>query len=177
MIVDTCIGNDKERGIPTWSNLQTGFLTDLEEAGWKRESVDFVLCTHLHVDHVGWNTMLVDGKWEPTFPNAKYIFGRNEFEFWTAEEEERKAAAKQAAAEGKPPALLGEDPIMVDSVFPVVEAGLHMLVDDHAIIIDEGEEAKIFFEPTHGHTPGHISVNLVSKGETALITGDCMYVV
>ncbi|MEJ2090023.1 MAG: MBL fold metallo-hydrolase, partial [Gammaproteobacteria bacterium] len=73
IVVDTCIGNDKQRSIPTWTNLQTSFLEDLEEAGYPRDTVDTVLCTHLHVDHVGWNTMLVNGEWVPTFPNARYL--------------------------------------------------------------------------------------------------------
>ena len=73
IVVDTCIGNDKQRSIPNWTNLQTSFLADLEAAGYPRETIDTVLCTHLHVDHVGWNTMLVDGEWVPTFPNARHF--------------------------------------------------------------------------------------------------------
>src|ERR1700759_574151 len=86
IIVDTCIGNDKQRDIPTWSGLQTNFLADLAAAGFARESIDVVLCTHLHVDHVGWNTMLVDGKWVPTFPNARYLLNRTEFDYWRSGE-------------------------------------------------------------------------------------------
>jgi hypothetical protein len=82
MLVDTCIGNDKQRSIPNWTNLQLPFLEDLEKAGYKQEDIDTVMCTHLHVDHVGWNTMLVDGKWIPTFPNARYLMGRKEYEYW-----------------------------------------------------------------------------------------------
>ena len=79
ILVDTCLGNDKQgRRIPTWNNLQGPFLADLAAAGFPRESIDTVLCTHLHVDHVGWNTMLVDGKWLPTFPRARYLMGRVE---------------------------------------------------------------------------------------------------
>ena len=73
IMVDTCVGNDKERAMEVMANLQTTFLKDLEGAGFARESFDVVLCTHLHVDHVGWNTMLVDGQWGPTFPNARYL--------------------------------------------------------------------------------------------------------
>ncbi|MBL8554890.1 MAG: MBL fold metallo-hydrolase, partial [Phenylobacterium sp.] len=87
IIVDTCIGNDKTREMGPWSHLQTTFLTDLEAAGFTRDSIDTVLCTHLHVDHVGWNTMLVDGRWVPTFPNARYLIGRTEYAHWKAEEE------------------------------------------------------------------------------------------
>ena len=85
IIVDTCLGNDKEnRRIPTWNNLQTSFLADLAAAGYPRETIDTVVCTHLHVDHVGWNTMLVDGRWVPTFPKARYLMGRVEFAHWTS---------------------------------------------------------------------------------------------
>ena len=80
IIVDTCIGNDKERSIPNWSNLQTNFLKDMENIGYPVESIDTVLCTHLHVDHVGWNTRLVNGEWVPTFEHARYLSGEDE---WT----------------------------------------------------------------------------------------------
>src|SRR6478735_3481486 len=83
IVVDTCLGNDKQgRRIPTWNNLQGPFLADLAAAGYPRESIDTVLCTHLHVDHVGWNTMLVDGAWVPTFPRARYLMGRTEYDYW-----------------------------------------------------------------------------------------------
>ena len=87
IIVDTCIGNEKQRSNPAWANLQTPFLKDLEAAGVTRDKVDRVICTHLHVDHVGWNTMLKDGKWVPTFPNARYVFPGEEWAFWKHENE------------------------------------------------------------------------------------------
>ena len=94
IIVDTCLGNDKEnRRIPTWNKLQTSFLADLAAAGYPRETIDTVICTHLHVDHVGWNTMLVDGRWVPTFPNARYLMGRVEFAHWTSQHEREDMAA------------------------------------------------------------------------------------
>jgi glyoxylase-like metal-dependent hydrolase (beta-lactamase superfamily II) len=83
MVVDTCIGNNKRRAFPGWNMLQLPFLADLENAGFARDSIDRVLCTHLHVDHIGWNTMLVDGKWTPTFPRARYLIGRKEWEHWS----------------------------------------------------------------------------------------------
>ena len=152
IVVDTCIGNDKDRGIPAWSNLQTSFLTDFEAAGFARESIDTVLCTHLHVDHVGWNTMLVDGKWVPTFPKARYLLGRAEFDYW-----------KEGGSAG-----MGTDHrVFEDSVQPVFDAGLVDLVDtDHQVC----EEVSL--TPTLGHTPGHVSIRISSKGEEALITGD-----
>ena len=82
LVVDTCIGNDKPRHMLGGNSLQTSFLEHLATAGWSRESVDLVVCTHLHVDHVGWNTQLVDGKYVPTFPNASYLMGKQDLEFW-----------------------------------------------------------------------------------------------
>jgi glyoxylase-like metal-dependent hydrolase (beta-lactamase superfamily II) len=151
IMVDTCIGNDKERNIPAWSGLQTSFLADLEAAGYPRESIDTVLCTHLHVDHVGWNTMLVDGQWIPTFPNARYLLGRTEFDYW------------RAGGEG-----MGTDQrVFIDSVQPVFDAGLVDLVETDHQVSDE-----VSLTPTLGHTPGHVSIRISSKGEQALITGD-----
>jgi len=155
LIVDTCIGNDKQRDIPTWSNLQTSFLADLEAAGFPRESIDVVLCTHLHVDHVGWNTMLVDGAWKPTFPNARYLIGRQEFDYWRGEDEGREDLARSP---------------FHDSVKPVFDAGLVALVETDHRVTDE-----VSLEPTLGHTPGHVSVRIRSQGEEALITGDFLH--
>ena len=154
IVVDTCIGNDKPRHIQPWSHLQTSFLKDFEAAGFSRESIDVVLCTHLHIDHVGWNTMLVDGKWEPTFPNARYLMGRAEFDYW-------KAAPDSPAAEAA---------VFADSVQPVWDAGLVDLVaSDHQVC----EEVSLV--PTPGHTIDHVSVRITSKGEEAVITGDFVH--
>ena len=154
ILVDTCLGNDKEgRRIPTWNNLQGPFLSDLAAAGYSRESIDTVLCTHLHVDHVGWNTMLVDGKWVPTFPQARYLMGRVEYAHWQEQDERDDMAA-----------------IFADSVKPVDDAGLVDLVETDHRVSDE-----ISLVPTTGHTPGHVSVLIRSQGEEALITGDFMH--
>jgi glyoxylase-like metal-dependent hydrolase (beta-lactamase superfamily II) len=151
LIVDTCLGNDKkDRRVPTWNDRQGRFLADLAEAGFPREKIDTVLCTHLHVDHVGWNTMLVEGQWRPTFSKARYLFGRVEFEHWRA----------QTANEH----ML---PVFADSVAPIVEAGLHELVE-----VDQRLTPEISLVPTQGHSPGHVSVKISSRGEEALITGD-----
>jgi glyoxylase-like metal-dependent hydrolase (beta-lactamase superfamily II) len=147
-------GNGKEnRSIPHWNNLQTRFLSDMAEAGYPRESIDTVLCTHLHVDHVGWNTMKVDGKWVPTFPQARYLMGRLEYQHWSTNttREDMKF-------------------VLADSVTPVLEAGLADLVETDHRICDE-----ISLTPTVGHTPGHVSVRISSRGEEALITGDFMH--
>jgi glyoxylase-like metal-dependent hydrolase (beta-lactamase superfamily II) len=160
IVVDTCIGNDKQRDIPTWSGLQTNFLADLAAAGYPRESMDVVLCTHLHVDHVGWNTMLVDNQWVPTFPNARYLLARSEFDYWRTEEE---AEATDGGAD------LSRSPFH-DSVRPVWEAGLVDLVEtDHRVC------PEVTLEPTLGHTPGHVSVRIRSGGKDALITGDFIH--
>ena len=83
IVVDTGLGNDKEgRNVPTWNNRTTPFLETMTAAGFPPDSIDTVLCTHLHVDHVGWNTKLSGGKWVPTFANARYVFGKTEYEHW-----------------------------------------------------------------------------------------------
>lgn len=153
IMVDTCIGNDKERSIPTWTNLQLPFLEDLGKAGYKREDIDTVLCTHLHVDHVGWNTMLVDGEWKPTFNHARYLIARSEYEYWDQQQGEGMNLN-----------------VMDDSVRPVFEAGLVDLVDMDHQVCDE-----VRLEPTPGHTPGHVSIRIASEGKQALITGDSFH--
>ena len=154
IIVDTCLGNDKEnRRIPTWNKLQTSFLADLAAAGYARVTIDTVVCTHLHIDHVGWNTMLVDGRWIPTFPNARYLIGRIEYAHWTGQSEREDMTA-----------------VLADSVAPIRDAGLVDPVETDHRICDE-----ITLVPTIGHTPGHVSVRIASAGETALITGDFMH--
>jgi glyoxylase-like metal-dependent hydrolase (beta-lactamase superfamily II) len=149
LVVDTCIGNDRPRSITGGQPLATGFLKSLGEAGWTREGVDTVVCTHLHVDHVGWNTMLEDGRWVPTFPKARYLIGRKEHAHWSAEGD---AEAQQ---------------ILADSVQPIFDAGLVDLVEmDHRL----SDEVRLV--PTPGHTPGHVSVMIESEGQRAMITGD-----
>lgn len=152
IVVDTCIGNDKERAIPDWQQRNGTFLNDLAARGAPRESIDFVLCTHLHVDHVGWNTMLDKGRWVPTFPNARYLIGKDEWACWKSEESPFVAEAKQ------------------DSIVPVLESGLADLVEtDHRLTPD------VRLIPTPGHTPGHVSVLIESRGERAVITGDLFH--
>ena len=152
IVVDTCVGNDKPRELKSWNMRQGRFLEDLAEAGFARERVDTVVCTHLHVDHVGWNTMLKDGNWTPTFPNARYLFGKTEWEHWENEAEGPDRAVRN------------------DSVRPILDAGLAELV-----AMDHRLTSEVFLEPTPGHTPGHVSVRVSSKGEEAVITGDLMH--
>jgi glyoxylase-like metal-dependent hydrolase (beta-lactamase superfamily II) len=151
IVVDTGLGNNKQgRTVPTWNNRQGPFLDTMREAGFPPDSIDTVLCTHLHVDHVGWNTELVDGRWVPTFANARYVFGRGEYEHWRDYSDEPEKAA-----------------VFKDSVQPIAEAGKADLVADDARLCDE-----ITLIPTPGHSPGHMSIHIQSDGEDALLTGD-----
>ncbi len=155
ILVDACVGNDKDRpGRPNWHRQSFPWMANLNAAGYRPEDIDIVMCTHLHIDHVGWNTQLKDGRWVPTFPNARYVFSKTEYDHWQT--------------------MLGKsevgDNVFNDSVLPVVEAGRADLVrDDHEI--DHG----IVLEPTPGHTPGHVALNLASEGDRALFTGDLFH--
>jgi glyoxylase-like metal-dependent hydrolase (beta-lactamase superfamily II) len=154
ILVDTCVGDHKSRPHrPFWhmQKLNT-FLPRLAAAGVSPEEVDYVMCTHLHGDHVGWNTQLRNGRWVPTFPNAKYIFAKKEWESW----EQLHARDPQ--------------PQLIDSVLPVMEAGQAQLVDNDFALDDE-----VWLEPTPGHTKGHVSIRLASNGAQAVITGDCIH--
>lgn len=152
IIIDTCVGNDRVLpGYDAMSSLGTPFLSDLEHAGYPPDAVDVVLCTHLHFDHVGWNTRLIEGQWLPTFPNARYLFGRVDYE---------------RCASGNTGAALSFD----EAVRRVYDAGLADLVEtDHRIT------EEVWLEPTPGHTLGHVSVRISSRGEDAVITGDVLH--
>jgi glyoxylase-like metal-dependent hydrolase (beta-lactamase superfamily II) len=151
IVVDTGLGNDKQgRNVPTWNDRKGPFLETLTAAGFAPDSIDTVLCTHLHVDHVGWNTKLSGGKWVPTFANARYLFGKTEYEYWRDHREEADKVA-----------------VFNDSVRPIVDAGKADLVASDHRLTDE-----IALIPTPGHSPGHMSVLIASDGETGLLTGD-----
>jgi glyoxylase-like metal-dependent hydrolase (beta-lactamase superfamily II) len=151
IVVDTGLGNDKEgRSVPTWNNRQTPFLETMTKAGFPPDSIDTVLCTHLHVDHVGWNTKLAAGQWVPTFAHARYLFGKFEYEHWRDHSDEPDKRA-----------------VFNDSVKPVVDAGKADLVGSDFRLCDE-----ISLIPTPGHSPGHMSVHIKSDGEEGLLTGD-----
>jgi glyoxylase-like metal-dependent hydrolase (beta-lactamase superfamily II) len=150
IVVDTGLGNDKQgRTVPTWNNRNDPFLEKLTLAGFHPDSIDTVLCTHLHVDHVGWNTRLVGGKWVPTFANARYVFGKTEYEYW------RDHSADPDVA------------VFNDSVKPIMDAGKAELIASDAKLTDE-----ISMIPTPGHSPGHMSIHIRSDGEEGLLTGD-----
>lgn len=151
IVVDTGLGNDKEgRNVPTWNNRTTPFLEIMTAAGFPPDSIDTVLCTHLHVDHVGWNTRLEGGRWVPAFEKARYVFGKTEYEYWREHSEEPDKAA-----------------VFHDSVKPIMDAGRADLVASDARICDE-----ISLIPTQGHSPGHMSVHIHSAGEEGLLSGD-----
>lgn len=153
LVVDTCVGNDKPRRLTGRIPLSTPFMQLFAEAGTRCEDVQAVICTHLHVDHVGWNTRREGERWVPTFPRARYLIGRAEYAHWrgdSANEEQQQ--------------------ILGDSVQPIFDAGLVDLVEmDHRV------SPEISLQPTPGHTPGHVSVLIESQGERALITGDVLH--
>ena len=153
IVVDTCIGNDKDRlPMKAWHMRQSPFLEDLAEAGFPVERVDTVLCTHLHVDHVGWNTRLEGDRWVPTFPNARTWVTRPEWEHWSQEDDAHTRT------------------VLGDSVQPIFDLGLVDLVD-----VDAEVAEGVRFESTPGHTPGHVAVRISSRGEEAVITGDLVH--
>lgn len=152
ILVDTCGGNDKIRpGFPGFHLQQHDFVERLVAAGFPPEEVTAVVCTHLHIDHVGWNTQLVGDDWKPTFPNARYLFGEREWAHWSVE-----------------PQIYGD--VVGDSVRPVIEAGRAELVPSDLRIND-----LLWLEPTPGHTPGHHSLRISSGGDDAVITGDLIH--
>jgi glyoxylase-like metal-dependent hydrolase (beta-lactamase superfamily II) len=153
IIVDTCSGNGKKLPLfEEWNDLNTPFLENMTALGFNPDAIDRVLCTHLHFDHVGWNTKKVGNEWIPTFPNARYLFGATEWAFWKDEEDHFDTGCREQA------------------VLPILDAGLADLVESNHTINDE-----ISLIPTPGHTPGHVSIHITSKGEQAIITGDMFH--
>ena len=157
ILIDTCAGNQKNRPhSPLFHMKDTPYLERLKAAGVNPEEIDFVMCTHLHIDHVGWNTRLENGRWVPTFPNANYVFSKTERDFWDP---------------ATNPALDEEARLIFeDSVHPVIAAGQDRLVGDGDRI---GDNLSIDAAP--GHTPGSIAIALNSGGEHGLFTGDVMH--
>jgi glyoxylase-like metal-dependent hydrolase (beta-lactamase superfamily II) len=153
ILVDSCIGNDKPRSLPQWNmKADDSYVRALATAGFSVDDIDFVMCTHLHTDHVGWNTRLEDGRWTPTFPNARYVFGKAEFDYWTEQH-------------AKTPA-----PAFGDSVLPIVEANKAEIVrNDYTI----GDHARIL--PTPGHTPGHVAFTFGRGKDDAVFSGDLIH--
>ncbi|WP_316190798.1 MBL fold metallo-hydrolase [Bradyrhizobium sp. SZCCHNS2096] len=157
ILVDTCCGNAKQRpGSPHFHGLDTRYLDRLRAAGVPPEDIDYVLCTHLHVDHVGWNTRLLDGRWVPTFPNAKYVFSREELDFWDPARNPH----------------LPEEPrdVFTDSVLPVIAAKQERVV---AMTDQLGD--NLLIEPAPGHSPGQIILRLLHGQEEGLFSGDVLH--
>lgn len=159
VLIDTCVGNGKDRpSTRAWNRLDTDFLDRLRGLGVAPDAVDYVLCTHLHVDHAGWNTRLLDGRWVPTFPNARYLFHETEFEHW-----ERNG---DYVLEGPG----ASDGFYEDSVLPVVEAKQAVFVaDGHAI------DDWLTVEAWPGHSPGHVCLRLKAGGREAVFAGDLLH--
>ncbi|MCA6091067.1 MBL fold metallo-hydrolase [Streptomyces sp. SCA3-4] len=159
VLVDTGIGNHKPRANPAWNHLDTDYLRRLTDAGFPPESVDLVVLTHLHTDHVGWNTRRADdGSWTPTFPNARYVTSRTEWDYWAGMAEHMDDGRRQ---------------MFLDSVHPVHDAGLLDLIDVRHEPTDIAPGLRLL--PTPGHTPGQVAVELRSAGQAAVITGDCVH--
>ena len=158
ILVDTCVGNHKPRPTrPMWDRMETPYLERLAAAGIRPEQIDMVMCTHLHQDHVGWNTQLVDGRWVPTFPNARYFFSKADYDYSLARDQDPATA----------PANHGS---FRDSILPVVERGLAQIIEaPHTI------DEHLTIDPAPGHTPGHIVIRLASKNQEALFTGDVLH--
>lgn len=156
IVVDTGIGNAKPRANPAWNGLDTDFLRRLAAAGFPPESVDLVITTHLHTDHVGWNTRLAGEDWVPTFPNARYLTSRTEWDYWAATDLDEARTQ-----------------MFRDSITPVRAAGQYDLVD----VPEHGHEAArgVFLVPAPGHTPGQVAVELRGSDRRALITGDSIH--
>jgi glyoxylase-like metal-dependent hydrolase (beta-lactamase superfamily II) len=156
ILVDTCVGNHKPRKSRAfWDNLASDlYEKNLAAAGVSVADIDIVLCTHLHTDHVGWNTKLENGQWVPTFPNARYVFSEKELSYWTERHSENAAAA----------------PWITDSVLPIVAAQRCDLVkNDHQLT----DGVQLIASP--GHTIDHCSVHVSRSGNDALITGDMIH--
>lgn len=156
ILVDACSGDHKDRRRPFFDRREWGWLEKLEAAGVHPEDIDFVLCSHLHVDHVGWNTRLENGTWVPTFPNARYLISKREWDYWRS-----NPGVASLARTGD---------FISDSVTPVVQAGQAELIDDR-----HGFSDCINIEPGHGHTPGQFTVRLGGGGKEAILAADVMH--
>jgi len=158
ILIDTCCGNHKDRDLPEVNQLNTDYLGNLRRAGFAPEDIDMVMCTHLHFDHVGWNTQLESGKWVPTFPKARYVFGRRDFEYFRTDPE---GEALHNAA-------------FIDSIVPVMEAGQGDIVEEDSVQHREIGNG-VWLEPAFGHSPGCCTVNAQADGPPGIFWGDVIH--
>jgi glyoxylase-like metal-dependent hydrolase (beta-lactamase superfamily II) len=158
VLIDACIGNHKRRpSIERFNMRNEPWIERLAAAGASPDDIDFVMCTHLHADHVGWNTHLVDGRWVPTFPNAKYLFTQAEFDRW----DDRRADYVARPL---------NQYVFADSILPVVESGQMVLVDDGHTV-----DNLLTVEAAYGHSAGHVKIRLKSRGEQGMFAGDTIH--
>lgn len=151
ILVDPCVGNGKRRALPFWNDQRYPWLDRFGAAGFAPDSITQVLHTHLHADHVGWDTQIVDGVWIPTFTRARHLYTEAELEFARA-------------------SVSSHEDVYADSIAPILEAGLGDIV---AVDADLGDGLRL--APTPGHTPGHVSLWIEADGEVALISGDFVH--
>ena len=157
VVVDPCTGNGRSHMYPFFDHLDTPYIERFAATGIRPEQVDYVFCTHLHHDHCGWSTRLRDGRFVPTFPNARYLYVRREYERWDTQRAGHQPVDYNVG-------------VFERSVLPVVEAGLADLVGDRHCIAPGLE-----IEPAYGHTLGHSMLHLLSQGESACFTGDVFH--
>lgn len=163
ILVDSCNGNHKQRPTASWQHdlRSSAFLDNLGRLGLRCDDIDIVVCTHLHCDHVGWNTRLENGRWIPTFPKARYLFGRKEYDHFLSRYEREGSAAVNHGA-------------FADSVLPVVEAGLAHFVDEGYVVVP-GAAAEVSLMAAPGHSFGHCCVRARAGGQEAIICGDALH--
>jgi glyoxylase-like metal-dependent hydrolase (beta-lactamase superfamily II) len=156
ILIDSCVGNDKQRpNRPLWHLMKTPYLDRLANAGARPEQVDYVMCTHLHNDHVGWNTRLEDGRWVPTFPNARYLFNRTDYQHFESVDPVKQPGNAAAFA---------------DSLAPISKAGLaDLIAGQHTV------DEHLTIDPAPGHTPGTTYITLSSRGAKAMFCGDILH--
>ncbi|MGH4033314.1 MBL fold metallo-hydrolase [Actinomycetota bacterium Odt1-20B] len=165
MLADSGNGNDKHRpALLAHHQFHTDYLNNLTAAGVTESNVDIVVSTHLHPDHCGWNTRLAKDRWHPTFPNATYLFAREEFD----------AHKANHTSQPTDPILADLARTFEDSVQPVLTSGQARIVDlPHTVLAEDDLAIRLL--PSPGHTPGHLIVELTSGQHRAVITGDVIH--